>query len=280
MNPQSVSTEVQTGLPSADKSPLGPLELQTTSIWSFPDRGSWGPHNGSYRGNWSPHIPRNLILRYTAPGDVILDPMVGGGTTLIECLVLGRNGVGLDVNPEALLLARSQLVATRQQAHDGVRAQLYHGDARELAALSNDSIDLATLHPPYADMIRYSQGRIKRDLSSISNLAEFFAAIGVVAKEIYRVLKPGKHCAVLMGDTRRRGHLVPLSFHLFQEFLNVGYVVREHIIKLQWNTTSERTTWAGKNCSFYKIAHEHLFVFRKPLGTLDLQEHALSQRLR
>ena len=41
------------------------FELQTNTVWSFPDRGNWATHNSKYRGNWSPYIPRNLILRYS-----------------------------------------------------------------------------------------------------------------------------------------------------------------------------------------------------------------------
>src|SRR3990172_7972447 len=68
------------------------------TVWSFPDRGDWATHSGNYRGNWSPFIPRNLILRYTKQGDTVLDQMVGSGTTMVECKLLGRDGVGLDVN--------------------------------------------------------------------------------------------------------------------------------------------------------------------------------------
>src|SRR5438309_3287885 len=57
---------------------LGPREITTTApqesylherntVWSFPERGKWATHDGQYRGNWSPFVPRNLILRYTAP---------------------------------------------------------------------------------------------------------------------------------------------------------------------------------------------------------------------
>ncbi len=46
---------------------------ETTTVWSFPDRGDWATHLGNYRGNWLPYIPRNLILRYTAPGEVVLN---------------------------------------------------------------------------------------------------------------------------------------------------------------------------------------------------------------
>ncbi len=71
---------------------------ETTTIWSFPQRGSWATHRNSYRGNWSPYVPRNLILRYTKPGDWVLDQFMGSGTTLVEAKLLNRNAVGIDIN--------------------------------------------------------------------------------------------------------------------------------------------------------------------------------------
>ncbi|MEM1694391.1 MAG: DNA methyltransferase, partial [Ignisphaera sp.] len=68
--------------------------LETTTVWSFPERGGWGTHKGDYRGNWSPRLVRNLLLRYTKPGEWVLDQMCGSGTTLIECKLLGRNAIG------------------------------------------------------------------------------------------------------------------------------------------------------------------------------------------
>ncbi len=41
------------------------FELELNSVWSFPERGNWATHDSKYRGNWSPYIPRNLILRYS-----------------------------------------------------------------------------------------------------------------------------------------------------------------------------------------------------------------------
>src|SRR5690554_5893943 len=76
------------------------LELDT--IWSFPERGSWATHNGSYRGNWSPYIPRILLLRYSQEKDIILDQFAGGGTTLVEAKLLNRNAIGYDVNSIAI----------------------------------------------------------------------------------------------------------------------------------------------------------------------------------
>ncbi len=66
---------------------FGPPEdyrIEDSTVWSFPNRGNWATHKSNYRGNWSPYIPRNLILKYTKEGDWVLDQMMGSGTTLIE----------------------------------------------------------------------------------------------------------------------------------------------------------------------------------------------------
>ena len=76
------------------------FQLEQTTIWSFPERGSWATHSGKYRGNWTPYVPRNLILRYSKPGDWILDQFTGSGTTLVEAKLLNRNAVGVDINPQ------------------------------------------------------------------------------------------------------------------------------------------------------------------------------------
>src|SRR5439155_15618536 len=82
---------------------------EVSTVWSFPDRGDWATHKGNYRGNWSPYIPRNLILRYSEPGETVLDQMMGSGTTLIECKLLGRNAIGVDINRDAVMVARDRL---------------------------------------------------------------------------------------------------------------------------------------------------------------------------
>ena len=80
-----------------------------TSVWSFPERGNWATHNPNYRGNFAPQIARNIIEMYSKKGDNLLDPMVGGGTTLIEAKLLARNALGLDINPEAIELTKKAL---------------------------------------------------------------------------------------------------------------------------------------------------------------------------
>ncbi|HOJ50471.1 MAG TPA: site-specific DNA-methyltransferase, partial [Spirochaetota bacterium] len=85
------------------------FKLENNTVWSFKSRGNWATHNGNYRGNWSPYIPRNVILRYSNENDTVLDYFCGSGTTAVECKLLNRNFIGIDINEKAIELARENL---------------------------------------------------------------------------------------------------------------------------------------------------------------------------
>ncbi|MFH0999850.1 MAG: DNA methyltransferase [Bacteroidota bacterium] len=243
---------------------LNPKEfkLETTSVWSFPERGTWATHNPKYRGNFAPQVARNLIEKYTKVDDFIFDPMVGSGTSLIEAKLLNRNALGIDINPNAIELSNKSLDF---DFHSTAVQKAKLGDARNLTELADNIIDLIIFHPPYLNIIEYSKGEIKEDLSNIGNIDVFCDEIEKVAVELYRVLKQNKYCAVLIGDTRKSQHYVPLSHFVLQRFLNVGFAIKEEIIKTQHNCTSSKRWEASANkWGFYLIMHEHLFVFRKP----------------
>ena len=126
-------------------------------------------------------------------------------------------------------------------------------------------------HPPYMNIIKYSDGKIERDLSNIGSLPKFCDQIEIVAKELLRVLKPGKYCAILIGDTRKGKHYVPLAFNVMQRFLKAGFVLKEDIVKVQHNCKyTKRWEWKAKRDKFYLIMHEHLFIFRKPNPNEDI----------
>lgn len=247
--------------------PAKDYSLENDTVWSFQDRGKWATHVGNYRGNWSPYIPRNLILKYTSPCETVLDQMMGSGTTLVECKLLGRNAIGVDVNRDAVMVALDRLNFRYNPLDssypEDLKIQTYVGDARHLDKIDDDSIDLVATHPPYAGIIRYTSKRVEGDLSALK-LRDYLREMRVVAQESLRVLRPDKHCAILMGDTRKHLHYIPISARVLEVFLDAGFILREDIIKLQWKTRTTRERWRGKSYSFYKIAHEHLYIFRKP----------------
>jgi SAM-dependent methyltransferase len=249
--------------------------LEKTTVWSFEHRGNWATHRGNYRGNWAPQIPRNIILRYSNAGDVVLDQMVGSGTTLVECKLLGRNGIGVDINLDALMVAYNRLdftyVPPKEQKPTTQR--LYLGDARNLDVIANETIDLIATHPPYANIIPYSKERENGDLSRVHSIDEFVSEMGKVAEECFRVLKPAKHCAILIGDTHKHKHYVPIAFRVLEVFLDNGFILREDVIKEQWHTKTMRGRWKESyNHDFLLTYHEHLFIFRKPSTDENIKE--------
>jgi DNA modification methylase len=235
------------------------FELETNTVWSFPERGNWATHDAKYRGNWSPYIPRNLLLRYSQGGDLVLDQFMGGGTTLVEAKLLGRNIIGVDINPEAV----KRCIEKTEFCYPSVSStKIINGDARNLNFIEAGSIDFICTHPPYADIIHYSDG-IDGDLSNYG-VSDFLEQMYPVATECFRTLKPGKFCAILMGDTRKKGCVIPMSFDVMKIFERTGFTTKEIIIKQQHNCKATGY-WKTNSVkyNFLLLAHEYLFVFRK-----------------
>lgn len=233
------------------------FRLEPTTVWSFPDRGSWATHSGRYRGNWSPYVPRNLILRYSNPGEWVLDQFMGSGTTLVEAKLLNRNAVGVDINPQSVSISETNL---QFQCETKSKIFTRNGNAANLHFIKDSCIDLICAHPPYADIIKYSKG-IEGDISLLG-VEEFLIKMQKVAEESFHVLKKGKMCAVMIGDVRKHGKVIPLGFRMMECFLQAGFTNKEIIIKEQHNCRST-DYWEKQNNSFLLLAHEYIFVFQK-----------------
>jgi len=276
--------------------PLEPIEVKrleplpeeltdvSTTVWSFPKRGSWATHKGDYRGNWAPQIPRALILKYTGLGNTVLDPMVGSGTTCIEAMLLGRNCIAVDINYNAVILTHHRLYYLVKALREGraggilnyvsngvvsnaVNAwyRVYHGDARNLDKIPDNSIDLVATHPPYFNIIKYGEQEIGGDLSRAKSFEEYLVMMKQIAEEIYRVLRPGGVLGILVGDTRVRKHYVPISHYILLTLLDVGFVLREEVIKVQHKMKATREIWTRlRDRDFLLIYHEKLFILEKP----------------
>jgi DNA modification methylase len=262
----------------------GELTDVSTTVWSFPERGAWATHRGDYRGNWAPQIPRALILKYTEPGSIVLDPMAGSGTTCIEAILLGRNCIAVDINYNAVMLThhrlyylvkalgesgRRGLLSHAHSREDRVEAEawyrVFHGDARRLDKILDNSIDLVATHPPYLNIIEYSESGVEGDLSRTRSLDEYLRLFRQVAREIYRVLKPGGVLGVLVGDTRIKKHYVPVTHYVLLTLLDAGFVLREEVIKIQHKMKTTREVWRRlRERDFLLIYHEKLFILEKP----------------
>lgn len=263
---------------------------EKTTVWSFKQRGNWATHSGEYRGNWSPYIPRNVILKYSKPGELVLDYFCGAGTTAVECKLLGRRCIALDINDKAIELAKKnvdfsigsqQLNLLGQKSPPEVyKLELMVGDASDLSFLKDNSVDLICSHPPYANIIYYTDSK-KGDLSFF-DIDDFLKEMSKVAKESFRVLKPGRQCAILIGDTRRKKHVIPLGFKLINVYLDAGFKLRELVVKRQHNCKTTGFWYANSlKYNFLLLAHEYLPIFEKPkkLIPLNIRERKIDYGL-
>lgn len=145
------------------------------------------------------------------------------------------------------------------------------GDFRKLDFIDDESIDLIIFHPPYFDLVKYSDGENPDDLSSLKDLNTYLIEIEKNIKELFRVLKQDKFCALLIVYPRIKQHYVALSTFLLILFLKHGFLLKEEIIKIQHNTT-HAYIWKeiAARKKFFLILHEHLYIFRKPFNSENL----------
>lgn len=256
---------------------------ETTTIWSFKSRGNWATHSGEYRGNWSPYIPRNVILKYSQPDEIVLDYFCGAGTTAIEAKLLGRKCIAMDINEKSIELAQKNL-DFHVPDNEGLPPHVHEpklrvGDARDLSFLKNNSVDLICSHPPYANIIHYTENE-DSDLSYL-DIKYFLVEMKKVAKESYRVLRPQRQCAILIGDMRRHKHVIPLGFDLIDVFLNEGFKLKELAIKRQHNCKSSGFWYSNSiKFNFLLLAHEYLAIFEKPAKKImEIKEEIATYQL-
>ena len=204
------------------------------SVVSYPDRGPWG--DSSYRGNCSGHLVKDLILRFGCQS--VFDPSEGGGT--VRDVVTGINQyLKKDIEYEGRDLRQGWNLMT--------------------SPLPDKQYDLVCYHPPYWDIIRYSENRY--DLSNAQNLDEFEAMLNLCVERLSQVVKRGGIMAVLIGDKRKSGQYYPLFRTLLMND-KIGQL-KAIIIKIQHNCRSDRMNYEQSNPFLIPIKHEYCFIFQK-----------------
>ena len=245
-------------------------DIYTDSLWLVNRRDGSGAHTAGYWGNFIPQIPHQMMRRYTRPGDWVIDPFAGSGTTLIEARRLGRNCLGVELQAPVANSARA-LIALDPDRH-GATAAIVTGDclAVDYPALLREygraSAQLVIMHPPYYDIIKFSDD--PRDLSNAATIDAFLAQVGLLVDRLAPVLDAGRYLALVIGDKYAHGEWIPLGFQAMSEVLKRDFMLKSIIVKNFEETAGKRSQkelWKYRALvgGFYVFKHEYIFVFRK-----------------
>jgi DNA modification methylase len=223
-------------------------QLSSTTLWDYPRQSYGKTKKGSnkYAGVTPAFVLYNMVKRYTEPGDTVLDPMAGSGTTIDVCKEEGRRVIAFDVAP--------------------TRPDIKRNDARKLP-LDDKSVDMIFIDSPYGDNIDYNdQPANIGKLSAESE--EFYEALDTVISECSRVLKPGKVIGWLIGDQWVKKKFTPVGFRIYGQLSNRFETV-DIISVVRRSQASNTGIWHNRalRFNFYLRGFKYLFIMRKPLET-------------
>jgi DNA modification methylase len=229
-------------------------------------------------------LPSKCISLFSHRGELILDPFVGTGTTLVAASDLGRNAVGFDLKKEYVELANSRVGQTQD---GGTNQVALCDDARNIPEyLQEDTVTLCVTSPPYANLLNRSRlnksmrGDLRkdehylevqqysddpRDLGTME-IKSYANALGKVFGNILPLMRPRGHCVINMTDYWWNNRRIPAHLYVIQALQDVGYELRNTIIWDRRNIVNRAGIFGWPNNYItLTTTFEYIIDFWKPV---------------
>jgi tRNA G10 N-methylase Trm11 len=239
-----------------------------------------------------PALAERAVETFTKPGDLVLDPMCGIGTTLVESIHLGRDAIGIEYEPRWAVLARANVEFAREHGAPGA-AEVVTGDCRYARSLVPDDalgqVAMILTSPPYGasthGRVRTTGGQVRKwdhtysaDRANLAHqgLDGIIAAMGALFREASFVLAPDGVVVLTARPWRRDGALVDLPGRLVAVAQSAGFGLVERDVAL---LAAVRADGLVSRASFFQlnevrkarergtplrvIAHEDVLVFER-----------------
>ncbi|TQM05986.1 DNA methylase [Pseudonocardia kunmingensis] len=257
-------------------------------------KGRYTPASTAHPAKMLPAVAAHAIAHYTRVGDLVLDPMCGIGTTLVEAVHAGRRAIGIEYEPHWVDVARANLALAHDQgvSHDG---QVVHGDARQLTTLLGSryrgQVALVVTSPPYGPST-HGQVAVSRDVGvqkyhhrygntldrgNLANIGHHRLLSGFtrILAGLADYLRPGGHVAVTVRPWREHAELIDLPAQVLACGVQAGLVPVERCVALLARAAEVDLVARGSffqrdfirkqrdaGLPMHLIAHEDVLIFR------------------
>ncbi|GAA2975985.1 TRM11 family SAM-dependent methyltransferase [Actinokineospora diospyrosa] len=308
--PRDLINALDTRHPTTDDPADDPLDErpEAVSVWTTAQtspvtqrKNKYVPASTAHPAKMLPEVARHAITHYTRPGDLVLDPMCGIGTTLVEAVRLGRRAVGVEYKPHWVEVAKANLDGARSDGvvHD---ARVFQGDARQLVTLLPPEYvgqaALVVTSPPYGPSThgqvsvgpgegvqkyhhRYGNTLDRGNLANVGH-HRLLAGFTRILFGLRTFLRPGGHIAITIRPWREHSELIDLPAQILACGVAAGLIPVERNVALL--ARAAETDFVARGSFFQRdfirkqreaglplhlIAHEDVLVFRTALTNTD-----------
>ena len=306
---------------ASDTAPDGTVDdvvrESAVSVWTTAQTSPAAQRKGRYVAESTAHPAKMLpavagyaIEHYTERGDLVLDPMCGIGTTLVEALHAGRRAVGVEYEPHWVDVTEANLALARDAGTDH-EGRVYRGDARQIAALLPPTYvgqaALVVTSPPYGPsthgQVAVSPGKgVQKyhhrygntlDRGNLANIGHHRLLSGFtrILAGLTPFLRPGGHIAITIRPWREHSELIDLPSQILACGLHAGLIPVERCVALLARAAEHELVPRGSffqrdfirkqreaGLPLHLISHEDVLVFRTALNRQGSPELKRSQR--
>lgn len=227
---------------------------ETISVWRQKGLGKAHPDTAIERQHPAPFSftdVARLVRFFTKPGETVLDPFAGIGSTMKAAAVEGRNSIGIELNPRYASLCTERLQTESFDAGEETTHEVFQGDARDiLGKLDDGAASLCVTSPPYWNILHKEDHKVRqertahgldsrysnddeRDLGNISDYPDFLNELVSIFGGCQRVLTPKGHLAVVVGDFRHKSKYYMFHADLAQRLEQIGFALKGITILFQ-----------------------------------------------
>ncbi len=225
-------------------------------------------------------FPGQLVARLlesftTFEEKIVVDPFSGIGSTAIAAARAGKTGIGFEISPEFLEIARGRLEQSGRLEEAQGLATFHALDSRRMGeVLEPESVDIVITSPPYWNILTRKRtadykairnyGEDEQDLGRIDDYPQFIESLEQVFRPVHTALKPGKYCMVVVMDLRQGPRFFPFHQDVSEMMRRIGFIYDDLII---WDRRHEYNFIRPLGYpAVFRVnkVHEFILVFQKP----------------